>query len=145
MPTLTGHHAPRFVAAGDLMRLPYLVMEYVSPDARHRWRGNGQGLRWYGQNFINPALAGRAFLCCLSVQISGDAVWTVVDGVGNAAGNGSSGRRVIGVAGGQLGDAFFGFLPGSGTVRPATLLILIVGAVLLSPSPRELWRGSSRE
>jgi uncharacterized membrane protein (DUF485 family) len=29
LPTLTGPHVPRFVAAGDLMRLPYLVMEYV--------------------------------------------------------------------------------------------------------------------
>lgn len=29
MPALTGVHVPRFVASGDLQRLPYLVMEYV--------------------------------------------------------------------------------------------------------------------
>ena len=37
LPTLTGHHAPRFVAAGDLMRLPYLVMEYVPGDTLQHW------------------------------------------------------------------------------------------------------------
>lgn len=30
MPSLTGPHVPRFVAAGDLSRIPYLVMEYVA-------------------------------------------------------------------------------------------------------------------
>ena len=29
MPVLHGSHVPRFVAAGDLTRLPYLVMEYI--------------------------------------------------------------------------------------------------------------------
>src|SRR4051794_12795657 len=29
LPVLSGSHVPRFVAAGDLLRLPYLVMEYV--------------------------------------------------------------------------------------------------------------------
>ena len=37
LPTLSGHHAPRFVAAGDLMRLPYLVMEYVQGDTLQHW------------------------------------------------------------------------------------------------------------
>lgn len=32
MQVLTGKHVPRFVAAGDLDRLPYLVMEYVTGD-----------------------------------------------------------------------------------------------------------------
>jgi serine/threonine protein kinase len=32
MPNLTGPHVPRFVAAGDLSRMPYLVMEYVNGD-----------------------------------------------------------------------------------------------------------------
>ena len=30
MPALTGPYVPRFVAAGDLSRTPYLVMEYIS-------------------------------------------------------------------------------------------------------------------
>lgn len=37
LPTLSGHHAPRFVAAGDLMRLPFLVMEYVRGDTLQHW------------------------------------------------------------------------------------------------------------
>ena len=37
LPTLSGPHAPRFVAAGDLMRLPYLVMEYVQGHTLQHW------------------------------------------------------------------------------------------------------------
>ena len=34
-----------------------------------------------GRNFLNPALAGRAFLFfAYPAQMSGDAVWTAVDG-----------------------------------------------------------------
>jgi Na+-transporting NADH:ubiquinone oxidoreductase subunit B len=34
-----------------------------------------------GKNFLNPALAGRAFLYfAYPAQMSGDAVWTAVDG-----------------------------------------------------------------
>ena len=47
LPTLTGPHTPRFVAAGDLMRLPYLVMEYVEGQTLQHWldghaRGDAQ-------------------------------------------------------------------------------------------------------
>jgi nucleotide-binding universal stress UspA family protein len=35
--TLGGPHIPRFVAAGDLERLPYLAMEYVEGEALERW------------------------------------------------------------------------------------------------------------
>ena len=34
---LTGTHVPRFVAAGDLQRLPYLVMEYVPGQTVQHW------------------------------------------------------------------------------------------------------------
>ncbi|RYF66339.1 MAG: serine/threonine protein kinase, partial [Comamonadaceae bacterium] len=34
---LTGPHVPRFVAAGDLVRLPYLVMEYVQGQTLQDW------------------------------------------------------------------------------------------------------------
>ena len=37
MPTLTGPHVPRFVAAGDLSRTPYLVMEYVAGNTLQHW------------------------------------------------------------------------------------------------------------
>ena len=34
---LTGPHVPRFVAAGDLVRLPYLVMEYIAGRTLQHW------------------------------------------------------------------------------------------------------------
>ena len=37
MPTLSGPHVPRFVAAGDLARVPYLVMEYVDGQTLDHW------------------------------------------------------------------------------------------------------------
>ena len=37
MPVLTGPHVPRFVAAGDLSRTPYLVMEYVQGQTLDHW------------------------------------------------------------------------------------------------------------
>jgi serine/threonine protein kinase/nucleotide-binding universal stress UspA family protein len=37
LPALTGLHVPRFVAAGDLSRVPYLVMEYVEGHTLEHW------------------------------------------------------------------------------------------------------------
>lgn len=37
MPALSGAHVPRFVAAGDLERAPYLVMEYVQGQTLQHW------------------------------------------------------------------------------------------------------------
>ena len=37
MQVLTGPHVPRFVAAGDLARTPYLVMEYVQGRTLQHW------------------------------------------------------------------------------------------------------------
>ena len=37
MQVLTGYHAPRFVAAGDLDHIPYLVMEYVEGHTLQHW------------------------------------------------------------------------------------------------------------
>jgi serine/threonine protein kinase len=37
MQVLTGPHVPRFVAAGDLDRIPYLVMEYVQGQTLQHW------------------------------------------------------------------------------------------------------------
>ena len=37
MPTLSGPHVTRFVAMGDLTRLPYLVMEYVQGQTLTHW------------------------------------------------------------------------------------------------------------
>ena len=40
LPSLTGPHVPRFVAAGDLSRTPYLVMEYVKATTLETWAEN---------------------------------------------------------------------------------------------------------
>ena len=37
MQVLTGSHVPRFVAAGDLDRMPYLVMEYIIGHTLQHW------------------------------------------------------------------------------------------------------------
>ncbi|MEG3000757.1 MAG: protein kinase, partial [Comamonas sp.] len=36
-PVLTGPHVPHFVAAGDLLRLPYIVMEHVAGHTLQHW------------------------------------------------------------------------------------------------------------
>ena len=39
-PALAGPHVPHFVAAGDLMRLPYIVMEYIEGETLQHWLDN---------------------------------------------------------------------------------------------------------
>ena len=86
-----------------------------------------------GKNFLNPALTGRAFLYfAYPAQISGDAVWTAVDGY--------SGATPLGVvaAEGMAGlteaytwmDAFIGQIPGS-IGETSTLMVMIGGLVLI--------------
>tara|TARA_R110001592_G_scaffold60436_3_gene183777 strand:- start:2536 stop:3738 length:1203 start_codon:yes stop_codon:yes gene_type:complete len=85
-----------------------------------------------GKNFLNPALAGRAFLFfAYPAQISGDAVWVAADGF--------SGATALSTASQGLNDysmnadwwnAFWGFIPGSiGEV--STFAILLGGAYIL--------------
>ncbi|MEX0617714.1 MAG: NADH:ubiquinone reductase (Na(+)-transporting) subunit B [Pseudohongiellaceae bacterium] len=91
-----------------------------------------------GKNFLNPALAGRAFLFfAYAPQMSGDAVWTAVsDGFSGAtalAQIATDGLPALAVAtGGQLTwlDAFLGQMQGS-IGETSTLAILLGGAVLL--------------
>lgn len=84
-----------------------------------------------GKNFLNPALAGRAFLFfAYPASMSGDAVWTAIDGFSGAtalsqlAAGGVSGLTVA------WSDAFFGFIQGS-MGETSTLAILIGGGALL--------------
>lgn len=42
MQVLTGSHVPRFVAAGDLSNVPYLVMEYVHGKTLDHWLEQGE-------------------------------------------------------------------------------------------------------
>lgn len=78
-----------------------------------------------GKNFLNPALAGRAFLFfAYPASMSGDAVWTAVDGFSGATA--LSQLAADGVAGLTIAwsDAFFGFIQGS-MGETSTLAILI--------------------
>ncbi|MBD5771581.1 NADH:ubiquinone reductase (Na(+)-transporting) subunit B [Marinomonas colpomeniae] len=84
-----------------------------------------------GKNFLNPALAGRAFLFfAYPASMSGDAVWTAIDGFSGATA--LSQLAADGVAGLTLvwQDAFFGFIQGS-MGETSTLAILIGGSALL--------------
>ena len=87
-----------------------------------------------GKNFINPALAGRAFLFfAYPAALSGDAVWNAVDGyAGATALSQAASGGVAALAQGGLGwwDAFLGFMPGS-VGETSTLAILIGGGALL--------------
>ena len=86
-----------------------------------------------GKNFLNPALTGRAFLFfAYPAQLSGDAVWTAVDGYTGATALSIAASDGLAALQTQYTwfDAFFGTIPGSiGEV--STLAILIGAAVLL--------------
>ncbi len=87
-----------------------------------------------GKNFLNPALTGRAFLFfAYPAQMSGDAIWTAVDGFSGATPLGLAalgGVDAIMAQGVSWMDAFLGFIPGS-VGETSTLAILIGGAVIL--------------
>jgi len=86
-----------------------------------------------GKNFLNPALTGRAFLFfAYPAFMSGDAVWTGVDGYTGATALSLAAAGGMEAVQAQLTwwDAFRGNMQGSiGEV--STLAILIGGAILL--------------
>jgi len=88
-----------------------------------------------GKNFLNPALTGRAFLYfAYPAQISGDAVWTAVDGYSGATAlslAAAGGLEGVMASGMTWWDAFLGNIQGS-VGEVSTLAIFIGGAVLLT-------------
>lgn len=89
-----------------------------------------------GKNFLNPALVGRAFLFfAYPAQMSGDTVWTAVDGFSGAT------ALSLGASGGidmitqhmSWMDAFMGHMQGS--IGETSMLAILLGAALL------LWTG----
>lgn len=91
-----------------------------------------------GRNFLNPALAGRAFLYfAYPAQISGGQVWTAADGFSGATAlsqwaDAGQPALIHNVTGEPLiwMDAFIGNLPGSiGEV--STLFLMLGGAFIL--------------
>lgn len=87
-----------------------------------------------GKNFINPALAGRAFLFfAYPSYMSGDLVWVAVDGYSGATAlstGAASGMAGIYESGLTWWDAFIGLEPGS-IGETSTLAVFIGGAFLL--------------
>jgi Na+-transporting NADH:ubiquinone oxidoreductase subunit B len=87
-----------------------------------------------GKNFLNPALTGRAFLFfAYPAQMSGDAVWTAVDGFSGATPLGLSalgGVEAIVAANVTWLDAFFGSIQGS-IGATSTVACLLGGAFLI--------------
>lgn len=87
-----------------------------------------------GKNFINPALAGRAFLFfAYPVSMSGTAIWNVVDGFSGATALGQAkagGVAALSQGGLSWMDAFLGNMPGA-IGETSTLAILIGGGLLL--------------
>jgi len=94
-----------------------------------------------GKNFLNPALTGRAFLFfAYPASMSGDAVWTAVDGF-----TGATALSVVASDGmvslmGQMSwlDAFFGRIQGS--VGEVSTLAILIGAVILLVTKIASWR-----
>lgn len=92
-----------------------------------------------GRNIFNPALTARAFLFfAYPAQISGDAVWTAVDGYTGATPLAQA--AVGGVENISISwtDAFLGFMPGS--MGETSTLACIIGAVWLIMSGIGSWR-----
>lgn len=44
LPALHGPHVPQFVAAGDLLRVPYIVMEHMAGQTLQHWLDQPQPL-----------------------------------------------------------------------------------------------------
>ncbi len=88
-----------------------------------------------GKNFLNPALTGRAFLFfAYPAEISGDLVWTAVDGFSGATPlsvYAQGGMQAIQVSGLTWWDAFMGYEQGS-IGETSAFAILLGGAVLLA-------------
>jgi len=86
-----------------------------------------------GKNFLNPALTGRAFLFfAYPAEMSGDAVWTAVDGYTGATALSVAATQGIEVLQQQMTwmDGFIGKMQGS-IGETSTLAIFIGGALLL--------------
>jgi Na+-transporting NADH:ubiquinone oxidoreductase subunit B len=95
-----------------------------------------------GKNVLNPALVGRAFLYfAYPAQISGDAVWTAVDGFSGATALGISaidGISGVVASGLTWTQAFLGQMQGS--IGETSAAACLFGAVILIYSGIASWR-----
>jgi len=95
-----------------------------------------------GKNFLNPALVARAFLYfAYPAQISGDAVWTAVDGFSGATALGVGaieGMQGIAAMGITWMQSFIGVMQGS--IGETSALACLIGAVILIFTRIASWR-----
>ncbi len=95
-----------------------------------------------GKNFLNPALVGRAFLFfSFPAQMSGDAVWTAVDGFSGATALGLAaigGMDAVHEAGITWTQSFLGQTQGS--LGETSTLACLLGAVFLLYTRIASWR-----
>jgi Na+-transporting NADH:ubiquinone oxidoreductase subunit B len=94
-----------------------------------------------GKNFLNPALTGRAFLFfAYPAQLSGDAVWTAVDGYTGATALSivaSEGMQVLQNSVSWL-DAFYGNIQGS--IGETSTLAILLGGIFMLYTRVAAWR-----
>ncbi len=95
-----------------------------------------------GKNFLNPALVARAFLYfAYPAYMSGDAVWTPVDGYSGATALGVTalqGMEGLANMGLTWWDAFFGFMQGS--LGETSALACLIGGLILMVAKIANWR-----
>jgi Na+-transporting NADH:ubiquinone oxidoreductase subunit B len=95
-----------------------------------------------GRNFLNPALAGRAFLFfAYPTNISGDAVWTAVDGFSGAtplSAAAQGGLDAVAQSGVTWMDAFLGNIQGS--IGEVSTLAILIGGVFIVITGIASWR-----
>jgi len=95
-----------------------------------------------GKNFLNPALTGRAFLFfAYPAQMSGDAIWTAVDGFSGATPlslAASGGVDAILAQNITWFDAFIGTIQGS--VGEVSTLAIAAGGLVLLVAKIAAWR-----
>jgi len=95
-----------------------------------------------GKNFLNPALTARAFLYfAYPAQISGDAVWTAVDGYTGATAlsvAASGGVEALAEAGYTIQQSITGSIAGS--IGETSLIAIAIGAAFLLFTKIASWR-----
>ncbi|MDR3351679.1 MAG: NADH:ubiquinone reductase (Na(+)-transporting) subunit B [Zoogloeaceae bacterium] len=95
-----------------------------------------------GKNFLNPALTGRAFLFfAYPAQISGDAVWTAVDGLTSATPLALAADGAPAYFSSQGTDWWFallGIMPGA--IGETCAVAILLGGILLLITRIASWR-----
>jgi len=92
-----------------------------------------------GKNIFNPALMGRAFLFfAYPAQLSGDAVWTAVDGYSGATALGQAALGGLPALTYSWSSLFFGTVPGS--MGETSALFCLLGAAYLIFTGIGSWR-----